>query len=58
MPVSSGKSSHMYRYCFGSILNLGTKVLIRDKKWYDSMPKNSNGTVSGEYLDGTYSFSK
>lgn len=44
MPVSSGKSSH--RYCFDSILTPGTKVLMRDKKWYESMPKEDNGRIS------------
>lgn len=49
MPVSSGKSSH--RYCFDSILTPGTKVLMRDKKWYESMPKEDNGRISQYDLD-------
>ena len=49
MPVSSGKSSH--RYSFDSILTPGTKVLIKDRKWYDSMPKEDNGRISQYDLD-------
>ena len=54
MPVSSGKS--IYRYCFDNILTPGTKVLIRDKKWYESMPKDSNGQISQYDLDCIHPF--